>query len=84
MNAARPAVQLCLSVPARKHRAFLADTIDVWRPITHVAAVVDAGVIPADVIAPDHENVGLLRFREDGSWQDENACEQGNYNQDWF
>jgi hypothetical protein len=47
-----------------KHRTFFADTVDVRRPVTHVAAVVYARVVPPDVIAHDDEDVRLFRLRE--------------------
>src|SRR5260370_3082353 len=50
-----------LRVPAEEHRAFFADAIDVGRLVAHVTAVVDAGVIPTDVVTHDDQDVGLLR-----------------------
>ena len=41
-------------------RAFLADAVDVGRFTDHQAAVVDARLHPADVVAHDEEDVGLL------------------------
>ena len=50
-----------LAVPVREHRAFVADAVDVRRAVSHHSAVVDARVEPADIVAHDHEDVGLLR-----------------------
>jgi hypothetical protein len=50
MKAVRPAVQLC----------FIANAVDVRRFPDHQAAVVDARLHPADVVAHDEEDVGLL------------------------
>src|SRR5260370_28395710 len=50
-----------LRVQAEEHRAFLADAIDVGRLVAHVTGVVDAGVIPTDVVTHDDQDVGLLR-----------------------
>jgi hypothetical protein len=52
-----------LAVPSQEHPAFFADTIDVRRLIAHVATVVNAGVLPANVVTHDYENVWLLRLR---------------------
>ena len=46
-----------LPVPVGEHRAFLGDPVDVGGLIPHDAVVVGADVEPADVIAPDDENV---------------------------
>ena len=43
-----------------EHRAFLPDAVDVGRLADHQAAVVDARLHPADVIAHDEEDVWLL------------------------
>ncbi len=48
-----------LAVPVGEHRAFLGDAIDVGRAISHDAVVVRADIEPADVVAPDDENVRL-------------------------
>jgi hypothetical protein len=44
-------------------RAFLPDAVDVGRFPDHQAAVVDARLHPADVVAHDEENVGLRLLR---------------------
>src|SRR5205823_3182599 len=49
-----------LSVPVGEACAFPGDAVDVRRPVSHDAAVVAARVEPADVIAPDDEDVRLL------------------------
>src|SRR5215470_13369247 len=41
-------------------RTLIADTIDIWRFAHHQSAVIDTRLHPADVIAHDEENVGLL------------------------
>src|SRR4051812_28367358 len=49
-----------LAIPISKHRAFLGDAIDVGRFVTHHAVVVATRVPVADVVPPDHEDVGFL------------------------
>ena len=41
-------------------RAFVADAVDVGRFPDHQAAMVDARLHPADVVAHDEEDVGLF------------------------
>ena len=50
-----------LRVVVREAHAFIRDAIDVGRLVAHHAAAVVADVPGADVVAPDHEDVGLLR-----------------------
>jgi hypothetical protein len=50
-----------LPVPVREERALLRDAIDVGRLVSHDAQVVRAHVVPADVVAPDHDDVRLAR-----------------------
>src|SRR5262249_42363939 len=50
-----------LPVPVGEAGPFPGDAVDVGRLISHDAAVVAAGVDPADVIPPDDEDIGLLR-----------------------
>ena len=52
-----------LAVPVGKHRAFLGDAVDVRRLVAHHAVIVGADVPPADVVAPDDEDVGLPAAR---------------------
>ena len=49
-----------LPVPVGEHHALLRNAIDVGRLVAHHAQVIGADVVPADVITPDHEDVGLL------------------------
>ena len=49
-----------LGVIVHEDRTFVADAIDVGRFADHQAAVVDARLHPADVVAHDEEDVGLL------------------------
>ena len=49
-----------LGVVVHELRAFIADAIDVGRLADHQAAMVDARLHPADVVAHDEEDVGLL------------------------
>ena len=44
-------------------RALVADAIDIGRFADHQAAVIDARLHPADVVAHDEEDVGLLLRR---------------------
>src|SRR5262249_38507035 len=64
-----------LAIPARKHCAFLADPIDIRRPISHIAAVIDARVIPPNIVAENDEDVGFLRLRE-GIGRGEDQCQE--------
>ena len=59
-KALRPAVQLCIGVVVHEDRTFVADAVDVGRFPDHQAAMVDARLHPADVVAHDEEDVGLL------------------------
>ena len=59
-KALRPAVQLCSAIVMREDRAFIADAIDVGRLADHQAAMVDARLVEADVVAHDEEDVGFL------------------------
>src|SRR5262249_26472354 len=52
-----------LAVPVGEACAFPGDAVDVRRLVPHEAAVVAAGFKPADVIAPDDEDVRLLATR---------------------
>ena len=55
-----------LSVPVGEHRTFLSEAIDVGSTVSHDAVVVGADIEPADVVAPDDENVrfvGLGHFQ---------------------
>ena len=48
-----------LGIVGHEDRAFVADAIDVGRFADHQAAVVDARLHPADVVAHDEQDVGL-------------------------
>ena len=52
-----------LAVPIREHRAFLGDAIDVRGLVAHDAVVVGADIEPADVVAPDDQDVRLTGLR---------------------
>ena len=52
-----------LGVISHEDRAFVADAVDVGRFPDHQAAMVDARLHPADVVAHDEQDVGLLRRR---------------------
>src|SRR5262249_29874134 len=70
-----------LGVIVREHRAFVADAVDVRRFPDHQAAVVDARLHPADVVAHDEEDVGLLLLlrgrRQTRRHTDGDECRQG-------
>ena len=53
-----------LGIVGHEDRAFIADAVDVGRFPDHQAAMVDARLHPADVVAHDEEDVGLLLLRE--------------------
>ena len=48
-----------LGIVVGEHRAFIADPVDVRRLADHQAAMVDARLHPADVVAHDEEDIGL-------------------------
>src|SRR5262245_53447210 len=52
-----------LSVPVGEEAPFLGDAIDVRRPVPHDAVVVGADVEPADVVAPDDEDIWFVTLR---------------------
>ena len=52
-----------LAIPVREQSAFLRDAVNVGRLVAHHAAVITTWVIPADVIAPEDEDVGFLAAR---------------------
>jgi hypothetical protein len=56
----RPAVQLC---SIGEDHALFRDAVDVRRPVSHHAHRVGTDVGLADVIAPHHEDVGLVLRR---------------------
>ena len=51
-----------LAVVVGEGRAFVGDAVDVGRAVAHLAAVVVADVPPADVVAPEDEDVRLAGF----------------------
>ena len=53
-----------LGVSIGEKRALLGDAVDIRRVLTHDAKVIRADIVNADVIAPDDENVRLLRLRK--------------------
>ena len=63
-----------LPVPVGEERAFAGQPIDVRRAIAHEAQVEAAGVAPADVVAPDDEDV--RRLGRDDRRRDEEQHEQ--------
>src|SRR5262245_5041917 len=50
-----------LAVPVGEYRAFSGHAVDVGRAVPHDAEIVGADVVPPDVVAPENQNVGLLR-----------------------
>src|SRR5262249_57759720 len=49
-----------LAVPVGEHRAFSGHAVDVGRAVPHDAVIVGTDVVPADVVAPENQNVRLL------------------------
>ena len=49
-----------LGVGVSEHRAFFGNPVDVGGFVAHDAVVVGADVVHADVVTPDHQNVGLI------------------------
>ncbi|MNN50694.1 hypothetical protein D3C81_1652930 [compost metagenome] len=58
-----------LAVVVAEDRAFLGDAVDVRCAVAHGATVVGAEVPQADVVAPDHHDVGLVRRLGEGQRQ---------------
>ena len=52
-----------LGVVVGEDRPFVRDSIDIRRLVTHLAAIVGAGVPVADVVAENDEDVGFLGGR---------------------
>ena len=50
-----------LAIPVGEHRTFFGDAVDVRGAVPHDAVIVGADVEPADVIAPDDQDVRLFR-----------------------
>ena len=57
-----------LGVVGHEDRTLVADAIDIGRLTNHQTAVVDVRLHPADVVAHDEENVGLLLLLR-GCWR---------------
>jgi len=49
-----------LAVIVGEDRPFIGDTVDVGRPVAHLAAVIGADVPIADIVCHNDEDVGLL------------------------
>jgi hypothetical protein len=47
-------------VPVGEQRALLGDAVDVGGLVAHHAAIVGPDIEPADITAPDDQNVGLF------------------------
>ena len=62
-KALRPGGAALLGIVVREYRAFIADAVDVGRLADHQAAMVDARLHDADVVAHDEEDVGLCGRR---------------------
>ena len=78
-KALRPEVQLCIGDVVHEHRAFLPDAVDVGRLPDHQAAVVDARLHPADVVAHDEQDVRLLLLRRGGRHPGHGCGERDRY-----
>ncbi|MCY1239475.1 hypothetical protein D9M72_522700 [compost metagenome] len=48
-----------LAIPIGEESTLIADAVDVGRAIAHHAAVIDARIEPADIVAHDHQDVRL-------------------------
>ena len=55
-----PSGTALLSVPIGKHCAIGGDAIDVGGSVAHHAAIVRAGIEPADIVTPDYQDVRLV------------------------
>jgi hypothetical protein len=49
-----------LAVSVSEHRAFFGDAIDVRRAVTHDAVTVGTDIVPADIVAPNNEDVRFI------------------------
>ena len=70
-----------LGVVVHEDRALVADAVDVRRLPDHQAAVVDARLHPADVVAHDEQDVGFLLRRRRTCHQRQSDKESGNIKQ---
>ncbi|MGA9724031.1 MAG: hypothetical protein WBQ86_16345 [Candidatus Binatus sp.] len=59
MKLARPAVQLALRVVVGEPHSVLGHLVEIGRCVVHHSLVVGADIFPADIVAHDHQNVGL-------------------------
>ena len=64
-----------LGVVVGEDRALIPDLVDVGCLSDHQAAMIDAGLHPADVIAHDEEDVGLLWLLRVGGAQAPAECD---------
>jgi len=62
-----------LSVPVREQCAFCRDAIDIRGSVTHHAAVISAGIHPANVVTPYDEDIGFILCRS--CRRDEQRCQ---------
>ncbi len=77
-KAVAPGRAALLGVVVGELRAFLADLVDVGRLADHQALVVDARLHPADIIAHDEEDVGLLWLLRVGGAHAPAECDDGS------
>src|SRR5208337_1894421 len=52
-----------LAIVVGEGDAFLGDAVDVGRAVAHLPAAVEADVPPADIVAPQNEDVRLVGLR---------------------
>ena len=78
-KALRPEVQLCIGDVVHELRALLPDAVDVGRFPDHQALMVDARLHPADVVAHDEQDVGLLLLRRGGRHPGHGCRERDRY-----
>src|SRR5262252_7237590 len=72
-----------LSVVRHEDGTFSADAVDVRRFANREAAMIDARLHPADVVAHDEQDVGLL-LRGGGAGAQSQACDQRDQGGDGF
>ncbi len=67
-----------LAIPVGEQRAFAGDAVNVGCLVSHHAAVVGAGVHPADVITPDDEDIRLVLSLRCAEREAADECKQNS------
>src|ERR1700722_5160276 len=71
-SAARRAALLAVGI--REPHSLVGDAVDIRRALAHQAVAVTTQIGDADVVAPDHQNVGLTVRHESGPFSRPSGC----------